>query len=130
MEGMPAETILVVDDDPTCLSIMTDVLERAGYLVESASDGTRALARLVDRRYALVVADVSMPRLPGLALVAELRRVRPGVPALLVSAFPDERTCAAARRLGVPLLPKPFHADALVSRVRQLLHSQALDSSP
>ena len=39
MEGMPVEPILVVDDDPTCLCIMTDVLERAGYRVEAANDG-------------------------------------------------------------------------------------------
>jgi len=80
MKGMPVEPILVVDDDPTCLCIMTDVLERAGYRVEAANDGTGALARIVDRRYALVVADIFMPRLHGLALVAELERVRPGVP--------------------------------------------------
>jgi len=130
MDGMPVEPILVVDDDPSCLCIMTDMLERAGYRVEAANDGTGALARIVDRRYALVVADISMPRLHGLALVVELERVRPGVPTLLVSAFPDEGTCAAARRLGVSLLAKPFHADALVSRVRELLRSRGLDPSP
>src|SRR5436309_10951096 len=55
MDGMPVEPILVVDDDPSCLCIMTDMLERAGYRVEAANDGTGALARIVDRRYALVV---------------------------------------------------------------------------
>jgi len=129
MDGPPVEPILVVDDDPTCRLIMRDVLERAGYQVDAASDGTRALARIVGRRYALVVADVSMPRLHGLALVAELERVRPGVPALLISASSDERTRAAARRLGVPLLTKPFHAEALVGRVRELLRARAIDSS-
>jgi two-component system, OmpR family, response regulator len=129
MDGPPVEPILVVDDDPTCRLIMTDALERAGYQVDAASDGTGALARIVGQRYALVVADVSMPRLHGLALVAELERVRPGVPALLISAFSDERTRAAARRLGVPLLTKPFHAEALVGRVRELLRARAIDSS-
>jgi len=129
MDCPAGEPILVVDDDPTCRLIMTDALERAGYQVDAASDGTGALARIVGRRYALVVADVSMPQLHGLALVAELERVRPGVPALLISALSDDRTRAAARRLGVPLLTKPFHAETLVGRVRELLRARPLDSS-
>lgn len=65
-----------------------------------------------------------MPHITGTALVAQAERMLPGLPALLVSAFPDETTRAEARALGVPLLAKPFRVDTLLTLVQELLDTR------
>lgn len=124
MPDTPTARILVVDDDPTGCRFMSDLLEHAGYRVEVESDPTHALARLRERHYGLLVSDVVMPHITGTALVAQVERMLPGLPALLVSAFPDETTRAEARALGVPLLAKPFRVDTLLTLVQELLDTR------
>ena len=124
MADVTKKRILVVDDDPAACRFMIDLLEHAGYCVDAESDAHRALGRVRERHYGLIVSDVVMPTLAGPALLARLTRMRPGFPALLISAFPDETTRAEARALGVPLLAKPFRADTLLTLVADLLHGE------
>jgi CheY-like chemotaxis protein len=116
-----AERILVVEDDPASGRFLVDLLEHAGYVVEAEQDASKAVARVREQHYDLVISDVVMPKILGTALVAQLGRLQPGLPALLVSAFPDAVTRAEAKALGVPLLAKPFRADTLLSLVNDLL---------
>jgi CheY-like chemotaxis protein len=116
-----AERILVVEDDPASGRFLAELLEHTGYVVETEQDAYQAVARVRERPYDLVISDVVMPKITGTALVAQLGRLQPGLPALLVSAFPDAATRAEAKALGVPLLAKPFRADTLLSLVDDLL---------
>jgi DNA-binding response OmpR family regulator len=118
--SIPAEPVLIVDDDEASCRFMAEVLAGAGYRVEWTTDDDGALERVHRSRYALVIADVTMPGVSGTEIVADLGRVRPGAPALLVSGFAGGAAQAAARRLGVPLLAKPFAADLLLATVRVL----------
>jgi len=124
--SIPAEPVLIVDDDQASCRFMAEVLAGAGYRVEWTTDDDGALERVHRSPYALVIADVTMPGVSGTEIVADLGRVRPGAPALLVSAFADGATRAAARRLGVPLLAKPFAADRLLATVRALTTATAM----
>jgi len=123
-----SDPILVVDDDATCCAAMAAALRDAGYPVETVSDPLVAARRLAERSYRLLVSDVCMPEIEGIALVAWLRRARPDLPALLTAAFPDPSTRARARALGVPLLPKPFKVEALVGAVERLLSPRAAEA--
>jgi DNA-binding response OmpR family regulator len=116
-----ADPILVIDDDPECCRVMTDMLERAGYRVEWTLDPTFALPRIHERRYALVVSDIEMPRMRGTELAAETARVRPPVPTLLVSGRSDEGTRANVRALGAELLTKPFRSATFLKTVDALV---------
>jgi len=87
--GFPAEPVLIVDDDQTSCRFMADVLAAAGYRVEWTTDDDAAVERVHRSPYALVIADVTMPGVRGTEIVADLERIRPGSPALLVSAFAD-----------------------------------------
>ena len=124
--SIPAEPVLIVDDDQASCRFMAEVLAGAGYRVEWTTDDDGALERVHRSPYALVIADVTMPGVSGTEIVADLGRVRPGAPALLVSALADGATRAAARRLGVPLLAKPFAADRLLATVRALTTATAM----
>ena len=118
--SLPLEPVLIVDDDQASCRFMAEVLAGAGYRVEWTTDDDGAIERVHRFAYSLVIADVTMPAVSGTEIVADLGRVRPGAPALLVSAFADGAARAAARRLGVPLLAKPFVADLLLATVRAL----------
>lgn len=67
-----AARILVVDDEPTILSLVRRVLVRAGYHVDTAVDGHQALELLRQHRYDLLLSDVYMPGLSGMELLARL----------------------------------------------------------
>jgi two-component system cell cycle sensor histidine kinase/response regulator CckA len=130
----PAETILVVDDDPEVLTLVVDILEMARYTVVSTADSRQAL-RLV-RTYAepihLLLTDVVMPLMNGLQLAAEVLALRPEVSILLMSAYHTKAIDDHRVRLGLPglFLDKPFTVVSLMGAVRYLLDDRVPMSRP
>ena len=112
-------TILVTDDDKECRETIRKALEREGHVLEIAGDVDGAIRAIEQRHFDLIVCDYRMPGKTGLDLLAELDKLGSSIPVLLVSAFLDLHTEAAARELGAVLLRKPF-------RRQQLLESAAL----
>lgn len=84
---MPQPLILCVDDEELGLQVRKLVLEREGYRVLTATDGPTALAIFARERVDAVVLDYYMPEMNGAAVAVELRRMRPNVPILLLSAY-------------------------------------------
>ena len=112
--------ILVADDDKTCRDSIRKILEREGHVVESAPDVDSALDAIGRHPFDLIVCDYRMPGKTGLDLLIELRRRRAAAPVLMISAFADAETEAAAKELGVlDLLRKPFRRQQLVERAAQ-----------
>jgi signal transduction histidine kinase len=118
------EVILLVEDEPAVRSLTKRVLERHGYVVFDAATGVEALAifRREGERIQLVLTDVVMPGLRGPELVAEIARLRPGVPAMFISGYADDDLM----RRGifpehVAFLKKPFSHNDLLGIVRQHL---------
>ena len=115
--------ILVADDDRTCRDSIQKTLEREGYIVESARDVDSAMKVAAEHSLDLIVCDYRMPGKTGLDLLAELKEIGSKVPVLMISAFADENTEAAAKRLGVrALLKKPFRRQELLDQTFQALH--------
>ena len=127
-------TILVVDDDAHIREVARFALARAGHAVELATDGTAALARIEQRVPDLVVLDVLMPELDGLALCRRLRARDGAGPASRVPIiFLSSRAEEADRILGLDLgaddyLTKPFSPRELVSRVAAVLRRTSSDA--
>src|SRR5215813_14985990 len=69
----PAATILVIDDEPSVVSVLARLLQRDGYRVETARNGRDALVALQGQRYDVILCDLRMPELDGRALYAHLR---------------------------------------------------------
>jgi CheY-like chemotaxis protein len=113
-------TILVVDDEPAILELLVLILREEGYTLVSAGDGTAAIAVLERGVPDLVVADVMMPRLGGLALVRRMRAdpALAHIPILLTSAAPRP---ALDGLMGIDFLAKPFALDTLLATVRRAL---------
>ncbi len=116
--------ILVVDDNEQVAAVTAGILEDLGYRVVTCSGGPRALALLRGDpgAFDLVLADQSMPEMPGLELAGRLLRIRPDLPVLLYTGYGDARLAAKARAAGVRgILAKPITRRDLARAVGEIL---------
>jgi len=121
------QLVLCADDDEDILSLVSLRLQRAGFQVATAADGEEAMQVARDRRPALAVLDVMMPKRTGYEVLAELRgdEALRGMKVILLSARVQEGDVARGMDAGADAyLVKPFRAQDLVSKVEELL-SQA-----
>jgi DNA-binding response OmpR family regulator len=117
-----AEKILVIEDEPAILRGLQLNLGMEGYLVRSAADGETGLALALSEKPDLVLVDVMLPRLGGLEVVRELRRVDPDLPVLILSAKGQESDKVAGLQLGADdYVVKPFGLKELLARIDALL---------
>jgi len=123
--------VLLADDDPIVRKVLAAALEEAGYAVMPAGDGAEALALLQrSPRVDILVSDLTMPGLDGLALIRESQALRPGLPAVLLTGYAGD---GAALAIGgavagtFSLLRKPIAGAQLVDRISSLLETSKLD---
>lgn len=117
------ERILLVEDVPDLRRVWQRLLTRLGYRVTTAGDGIEAV-ELIERgdRFDLLVSDVVMPRLGGVAVARRFRSAHPEAPMLLVSAYPGETLDTRSLvDLDAALMRKPVTGPALARRIRLLL---------
>lgn len=116
-------TILVVDDDASIRSMLTEVLVAAGFPVLEAADGREALELAQRSPVDLVLTDVVMPIVNGVELAVRLRAVRPELPVIFMSGYTGDTVGLGEVTAKDPLalLDKPFTATALLERVRRVL---------
>ena len=114
--------VLVVEDDSVLAAALLRALNQSGYAVDVASDGEAANQALAGNEYALVVLDIALPKVDGLAVLRRLRDRRAQVPVLILTARDalDERV--AGLDLGADdYMTKPFDLPELEARVRALI---------
>ena len=118
---IPERPILVVDDDAKIVRLVRTYLERAGYRVIEAADGRAALSAIALEMPALVVLDVMLPEVDGIAVLKAVRRTD-RTPVIILSArgLVDDRITGLAAGAD-DYLPKPFSPAELVLRVQRIL---------
>ncbi|WP_126444209.1 sigma-54-dependent transcriptional regulator [Sulfuricystis multivorans] len=122
-----AMNILVVEDDAALRDALLITLETAGHRARGAASGPEALALLEREPFQMVVSDLRMTPMDGLALLAEIRSRKPGLPVLLMTAFGDVDKAVAAMKGGAcDFMLKPFEPRALIEQIeRHALPPQA-----
>ncbi len=114
--------VLVVDDDPDLLRLLSLRLRSNGYRVSTVDSAEAALAHVAVERPDLVLSDVRLPGRDGLALFDELRAHYPALPVILLTAHGTIPDAVAATARGVfGYLTKPFDSQALLAKIRQAL---------
>lgn len=106
--------VLVADDDPITVAMIAESLEPRDYDVLVARDGEECLKRALEEKPDIIILDVIMPKIDGLAALTELRKTS-DVPVVIMSAYDNHEQVDAARELGIEcFLSKPFDTDVLV----------------
>jgi DNA-binding response OmpR family regulator len=117
--------VLVVDDEPMVLEVVTTYLERDGYSVATATTGKEALVALDRQRPDLVVLDVMLPEIDGFDLLGRIRRTS-DLPVILLTARTEEPDRVLGLELGADdYVVKPFSPRELAARVRSVLRRAA-----
>jgi two-component system KDP operon response regulator KdpE len=123
--GSSAATILIVEDDHETRRILTRELGARGYRIEEAADARSALQRWAIRRPDVVLLDLGLPDLDGLAVIARIRR-EASTPIVILSGRYEEREKVAALERGADdYVTKPFGVDELNARLRVALRHAA-----
>lgn len=120
----PRPLVLVADDDPDILLLMTLTLERDGYDVVAAKDGLSALEAAVERAPHLVLLDLMMPGLDGYEVTRRLRRepTTKDLPIVIVTAAAEESQAARALEAGADAyMRKPFSPRELLAKTAALI---------
>ncbi len=113
------DSILVVDDDPVIRSLLTDFLTKRGYQVQTAPDGQTALALVAKAAPQLIVLDIYMPGMNGVAVLQKLRAKRYAGNVIVLSGSQEEHLLKAMLNMGaVELMPKPFDLERLALAIQ------------
>ena len=118
------ELVLVVDDEEAIRQIAKGTLETYGYRVLLAADGTEAVALYAAHQHEILVVltDMMMPFMDGVATIRALRKLAPNVKIILASGFANDAKIAEAARAGVQMfLPKPYTAERLLKGLAEVL---------
>ncbi|WP_054875936.1 response regulator transcription factor [Oxobacter pfennigii] len=122
---MKTHSILVVDDDPDIVEIISLYLTNAGYQVSTASTSTEALKKIQETDFDLIILDVILPDFDGTDLCEQIR-LSLSCPVLFISCMDDEQHILHALRIGGDdYIRKPFYPNELVARVETNLRRTA-----
>jgi DNA-binding NtrC family response regulator len=120
--------ILIVDDEPDMVENCARILGRAGYECVTATSGRRALELLDARQFDLVLTDLQMPEVDGLALLRHARELDPARPVIMITGFATIESAVSAVKEGAfDYLPKTFSADQLRVSVERALRHRGLE---
>ncbi len=123
---MALGTIVLVEDDDAIRRGVVDALKYTGYTVHEAADGDAGLTLCLSVDADIVLLDIMMPKRDGLEVLAELRKARPSMPVIFLTARGEEADRVAGLRLGADdYVVKPFGVEELIARVEAVLRRSA-----
>jgi two-component system response regulator PilR (NtrC family) len=120
--------ILIVDDERSMREFLGIYLRQEGYRIEAVAGGHEAIATLKARSFDVVITDLRMPDIDGLAILAEAKRLRPDTEVIMVTAFSTTETAIAAMNAGAhDYLTKPFKIDEVGLVVARAMEKRRLE---
>ena len=111
-------TILIVDDEPNYLIVLSELLRDEGFEVFTAQGGQEALPIVRDTDLDLIISDMKMPGMDGIQLLEQAKKIIRELPVILITAYAEVEKAVEAMRLGAfTYLAKPFSNEALLASV-------------
>jgi putative nucleotidyltransferase with HDIG domain len=121
-QPIESEAVLVVDDEPSVCDVLARSVGLAGYPSETAGSGDEAIAAVRSRPFALVLDDIRMPGMDGVALLRHIVSESPRTAVIMVTAVLDVKVAIKSIHLGAEdYVVKPFDVDDLVQRIERTL---------
>lgn len=120
--GLVKMKVLLIEDDAQISELVINALQLADYDIDHADNGSKGLEKSITGIYDLLILDLMLPGLDGLALLERLRQISQSIPTLILSAKGDLKDRLMGFELGADdYLPKPFYVEELIARVRAIL---------
>ncbi len=119
MPNIPKQCIFFVDDEPKIQQLVGDTLKKAGFKVSCFAGAADCLEKLRTDRCDLLIADVKLPGMSGLELLAEVKRFFPSLSVVVITGYGDIPMAVRAMKAGaVDFIEKPFEKQTLLSAVK------------
>ncbi len=124
-------SILIVDDDKDICTYMKSLLEGSGYGVDTLPDATEVMGHLREHDYHVIIVDLMMPKLGGLDLIRDIRRVDSDVAIMVSTGYPSVETAVEAMKLNVSdYIRKPFEIDEFRQQLTEVLKRKGVLLNP
>lgn len=115
--------VLLVDDDPSWLEALSDILKRCGLRVEKVSSAVEAVKVFSKEKFQLIITDFAMPQMNGVELAKILRTKSNGIPIILMSGDKTIRTSKCVVQAGVDIcIDKSDNLEEVLKRIERLIH--------
>ncbi len=119
---MTHDPILIVDDEKSIRLMLAETLAAIRLSTEEAADGEEALAKLKDKRFLLVLLDLRLPGMDGMEVLREMRRIRPEIPVMVITAYGTVSLAVEAMSIGaIDFVQKPFVPEEVRQAVTRAL---------
>lgn len=119
--------VLIVDDESGMRHMLSVLLEREGYSIDTAQNGKEGLDKIKANEYALVLCDIRMPEMDGLTFLESTKSLNKQLPVIMMSAFGNVDTAIEAMKKGAyDYVSKPFKADEILIRLQRLTDQETL----
>ena len=120
--------ILVVDDEPGMREFLEIMLQKDGYIVKTASDGSEALDKIDTTLYDLAITDIQMPVMNGIDVLKKINEKSPDTTVIMITAYASHETAIEAMKLGAyDYITKPFKIDEIKLVIKKALDKKKLE---
>lgn len=122
LEAIKVQKVLVVDDEPSIVTLLSFNLEKAGFSVITAEDGTTGLQKAISEQFDLIILDIMLPGMDGMDVCKAIRQEKINTPILMLTARDDEFDKVLGLELGADdYITKPFSPRELIARAKAIL---------
>ncbi len=126
-EGNKLANILIVDDEKEILSYLTDLLTENNFNVFTAGNGMKALEIIDKKKIDIVLADVVMPKMDGIALTRSIKEINPDIPVILMTAYASIEYAVESMKAGAAdFISKPFKIKYALFIIKKVLETKRL----
>jgi DNA-binding NtrC family response regulator len=116
--------ILIVDDEESVRFILKQMLEKGGFAAEAAINGEEALEKLKSDHFDMLISDINMPKMDGVALLGKSKELFPSLPVIFITAYGKDKIIMEAMKVGLAdFIEKPFKMDEVLKVVKDQIKS-------
>ena len=126
--NMSSENILIVDDDPLVREILEEIIVSQGHTCETTANGLEALNCFKQKDFDIIIADIKMPELDGLELMARVREMKPGLPFIIITGHTQDYSYDRVIGAGAnDFIRKPFTTQELNTKLARIFEERLLE---
>ncbi|MBW1925882.1 MAG: diguanylate cyclase [Deltaproteobacteria bacterium] len=119
------QQLLIVDDDPVILDLLSEFFSRLGYQYYSAGDGLEAMSLLEQHLITIVITDLLMPRMDGMELIREIKKLWPEIDIIAITGYSRDFNYSDVIRAGASdFIRKPFNLDELKAKLDRIIRER------